>query len=95
MTTLKTPGQQEEDLVEEASERGMSELTSPNEKMVYTHSQSYETIQWRPKTRASDKFQLNMKRVLNPELKNEGIIDVDESSREEDTKSKEMEEIFS
>ena len=36
-----------------------------------------------------------MKRFLNLELKNKGIIDVDESSSEEDTKSKEMEEIFS
>ena len=36
-----------------------------------------------------------MKRALNPELNNKVIIDVDESNNEDDTKSKEMEEIFS
>ena len=36
-----------------------------------------------------------MKRDLNTKLKNETIVDVDESNSEEDTKSKQMEEIFS
>ena len=36
-----------------------------------------------------------MKRSLNPSLKNEIIIHVNESNSEEDTNSKEMEEIFS
>ena len=36
-----------------------------------------------------------MKRTLNPKLNNETTVKVDDSSNEEDTKSKEMEEIFS
>ena len=36
-----------------------------------------------------------MKRTLNPKLKRETIINVDESSSEEETKSKEMEKILS
>ena len=38
---------------------------------------------------------MNKERALNSKLNNESIVNVDESSSEEDTKSKEMEEIFS
>ena len=43
------------------------------------------------KTMASKKFHMNMKKVLNPGLKNETMINVKESSSEEDTKSKRIE----
>ena len=36
-----------------------------------------------------------MKRTLNPKLKSKTIVNLDETSSEEDTKSKEMEDILS
>ena len=43
---------------------------------------------------SSNKFHMNMKKLLNPGLKNETMIYVKEYSSEEDTKSKRIEGMF-
>ena len=73
----------------------MPEATSPKVERTYSCFQSPRVVQWRPKTRASNKFQLNMKINLNYKLKSKTIVNVDESSSEEDAKSKQMENIIS
>ena len=48
-----------------------------------------EEIKWRPKTRAKNKLRLNMKRILNPKLKEEKITVIEDSSSEEDVEGEE------
>ena len=42
---------------------------------------------WRPKTRSKNKLRLNMKKLLNPKLKTEGITMIDTSSLDEKIES--------
>ena len=44
---------------------------------------------WRPKTRATNKFKLNMKQIVNPKMKNEKVTIIEDSSGEEDNESEE------
>ena len=46
-----------------------------------------ERSKWRPKTKAINNLKLNMKRILNPQLKNENITVIEDSSSEEDNES--------
>ena len=46
-----------------------------------------EEINWRPKNRAKKKLRMNMKRILNPKLKEEKITVIEDSSTEEDMES--------
>ena len=48
-----------------------------------------ERSKWRPKTRATNKLRLNMKRILNPKLKNKKITVIQYSSSEENNESEE------
>ena len=43
----------------------------------------------RPKTRATNKFGLNMKQIINPKLQNEKVTVIKDSSGEEDNESEE------
>ena len=66
----------------------MSKVFLHNPIKIYTHSQNFEVVKRQYKTRASNRYQMNMKRKLHRSLKNEGMIDIEESLSEEDTKSK-------
>ena len=44
---------------------------------------------WRPKTRATNKIRLNMKRILNPKMKNEKVTIIEDSSSEENMENEE------
>ena len=48
-----------------------------------------ERSKWRPKTRATNKLRSNMKRILNPKLKNKKITVIQYSSSEENNESEE------
>ena len=48
-----------------------------------------EGSKWRPKTRATNKLKLNMKRILNPKLQKEKITVIEDSSSEENNESEE------
>ena len=95
VVNTRTPSYFEEEPMDKALETGISEATSPKVERNDYCFQSSGAIQWRPKTRASNKLHMNIKRALNPKLKSKTIVNLDETSSEEDTKSKEMEEILS
>ena len=42
-----------------------------------------EEVKWRPKTRVKNKLALNMKNILNPKLRNEKVMVIEDSSNEE------------
>ena len=65
---------------EKLSEKGM--ILSTNIEVVIEPLSKPEVPKWRPKTRATNKLRLNMKRVLNPKLKNEKIMTIEDSSTE-------------
>ena len=48
-----------------------------------------EEVKWRPKTRVKNKLRLNMKKILNPKLRNEKVMMIEDSSDEEDMGSEE------
>ena len=48
-----------------------------------------EEVKWTPKTRVKNKLRLNMKKILNPKLRNENIRMIKDSSNEEDMGSEE------
>ena len=48
-----------------------------------------EKVKWRPKTRVKNKLRLNMKKILNPKLRNEKVTMIEDSSNEEDMGSEE------
>ena len=90
VVNTRTPSYFEEEPMDKALETGISEATSPKVERNDYCFQSSGAIQWRPKTRASNKLHMNIKRALNPKLKSETIINVDESNSEEETKSTEQ-----
>ena len=83
MTTPKTLDDLEERPMENESEQGMSKVFLHNPIKIYTHSQNFEVVKRQYKTRASNRYQMNMKRKLHHSLKNEGMIDIEDSLREE------------
>ena len=91
VATPRTPRDLEEISIEKSLEQGMSDKWPPKPKNIYTHSVKHEVVKWRQKTRDSNKFAMNMKKVLNLDLKNETLIDVEEYSSEEDAKWKRIE----
>ena len=46
-------------------------------------------VNWRPKTRVKNKLRLNMKNILNPKLRKEKIIVIEDSTSEEDMEEEE------
>ena len=47
--------------------------------MFNTYALNYETIKWIPKTRDTKKLGMNMNVVLNPGLKQDIVISIEES----------------
>ena len=64
-------------------------LQIPNVKVHKKSLMQLEGVKWRLKTRPTNKLRLNMKRILNPKLKKEKIIVIEDSSSEENMESKE------
>ena len=64
-------------------------LQIPNEKIQNKSFMQVEGLKWRPKTRATNELRLNMKRILNPKMKNENITVIQDSSSEENNESEE------
>ena len=89
VVTPRTPGHLEEELVEKMLDSGMPEVTSSEIERDDSCLHNSELVRWRSKTNITNKFHLNMKRTLNPKIKNETIINVEEYNSDEDTKSKE------
>ena len=72
----------------------MSDQLLLHKNKIYTRALNIEVVKWRPKTRASNQFGMNMKMVLNIGLKNDSLINAEESSSEEYSKSKKIEGII-
>ena len=90
--TPSTPGFVEEaSAVESQGTTNIPGLEVPVIKNTYAHAKNNEAVKWKPKTRPTNKFHLNMKKLLNPKLQEEQMIEIEESSIEEDTQSRKME----
>ena len=72
-------------------ETGVAEPISREIKKTYSRLKNTKAVKWRPKTRPSNKFHLNMKKILNLNFKKEGTIEIEESTSEEDVQSKRIE----
>ena len=81
--TPSTPGFVEEVSVKESmGTMSLQHPETPVIKNTYAHAKSFETTKWRPKTRLTNKLHLNMKKMLNPNLQREKLIEIEESSSE-------------
>ena len=60
----------------------MLEPKFPVIKKTYAHIRNTEIVKWRPKIEPTNKFHLNMKKLLNPKLQEEKMIEIEEYSRE-------------
>ena len=96
MTTPKTASLAEEiSVVESMGTTSVPEPKSPEIKKTFSQLRNTEAIRWRPKTRPSNKFHLNIKKILNPRFKKESTIEMEQSSSEEDVQSKKIEGMIS
>ena len=76
--TSSTPGFLEENLVVEImGTMSIIELDIPVIKKTYARVRNVETIKWRPKTIPRNKLQLNMKKLINPRLQEENMIEIE------------------
>ena len=64
-------------------------LQVPDVKVQKKYLMQLEGSKWRPKTRATNKLWLNMKRILNPKLGKEKITIIEDSSSEENMDNEE------
>ena len=52
-------------------------------------------MSWRQKSRPTNKLHLNMKKILNPKWQKEKLIEIDEFTSEQESKSKKFEGMIS
>ena len=90
--TPSTPGFEKKfSIMEKMGTTSLTQSKTLVIKNTYAHAKSFEIDKWRSKTRPTNKLHLNMKKMLNPKLQREKMIEIKESSFEEETQSRNIE----